>query len=222
VIVLYTAATPNGRKVSIMLEELGLRYEVKRLRLDQMEQKQDWYLKINPNGRIPTIVDRDEGDFAVFESGAILVYLAEKTGQLLPMDRKGRSTVIQWLMFQMGGVGPMQGQANVFYRYAPERIDYAVSRYQRETRRLYEVLDKRLQAYEYLAGDYSIADIAHYSWVSGHAWAGVSINGLAHVKRWLEQLEARPTVRRGMAVPEPVRRKPADQELIEQGRKILV
>ncbi|MCA1851705.1 MAG: glutathione S-transferase N-terminal domain-containing protein [Beggiatoa sp.] len=220
--VLYTAATPNGRKVSIMLEELGLRYEVRRLRLDQMEQKQDWYLKINPNGRIPAIVDRDEGDFAVFESGAILVYLAEKTGQLLPMDRKGRSIVTQWLMFQMGGVGPMQGQANVFYRYAPERIDYAVSRYQRETRRLYEVLNKRLQAYEYLAGDYSIADIAHYSWVSGHAWAGVSIDGLAHVKRWLEQLEARPAVRRGMAVPEPVRRESADQEFIEQGRKILI
>jgi GST-like protein len=222
VIVLYTAATPNGRKVSIMLEELGLGYEVKRLRLDQMEQKQDWYLRINPNGRIPAIVDRDEGDFAVFEAGAILVYLAEKTGQLLPMDRTGRSIVIQWLMFQMGGVGPMQGQANVFYRYARERIDYAVSRYQRETRRLYEVLNKRLQAYEYLAGDYSIADIAHYPWVSGHAWAGVSINGLVHVKRWLEQLEARPAVRRGMAVPEPVRREPADQELIEQGRTILV
>ena len=221
-IVLYTAATPNGRKVSIMLEELGLGYEVKRLRLDQMEQKQRWYLRINPNGRIPAIVDRDEGDFAVFESGAILVYLAEKTGQLLPVDRKGRSTVIQWLMFQMGGVGPMQGQASVFYRYTPQRIDYAVSRYQRETRRLYEVLDERLKAYEYLAGDYSIADIAHYPWVSGHAWAGVSIDGLAHVKRWLEELEARPAVRRGMAVPEPVSLKPADQELIEQARKILV
>ncbi len=219
-IVLYTAATPNGRKVSILLEELGLDYEVKRLRLDQKEQKQDWYLRINPNGRIPAILDRDEGDFAVFESGAILLYLAEKTGQLLPMDRKGRSTVIQWLMFQMGGVGPMQGQAGAFYRYAPERIDYAISRYQRETRRLYEVLDKRLQASEYLAGDYSIADIAHYPWVSGHAWAGVSIQGLAHVNRWLEQLKARPAVRRGMAVPELP--KPADEELIEQGRRILV
>ena len=221
-IVLYTAATPNGRKVSILLEELGLDYEVKRLRLDQKEQKQDWYLKINPNGRIPAIIDRDEGDFAVFESGAILLYLAEKTGQLLPMDAKGRSTVIQWLMFQMGGVGPMQGQAGVFYRYAPERIDYAISRYQRETRRLYEVLDKRLQASEYLAGDYSIADIAHYPWVSGHAWAGVSIQGLAHVNRWLEQLKARPAVRRGMAVPESAPPKQADQELIEQGRRILV
>ncbi len=204
-----------------MLEELGLGYEVKRLRLDQKEQKQDWYLRINPNGRIPAIVDRDEGDFAVFESGAILVYLAEKTGQLLPTDGKGRSTVIQWLMFQMGGVGPMQGQANVFYRYAPERIDYAVWRYQRETRRLYEVLDKRLKASEYLADDYSIADIAHYPWVLGHAWAGVSIDGLPHLKRWLELLEARPAVRRGMAVPEPVPPKQADEELIEQGRRIL-
>jgi GST-like protein len=222
VIVLYTAATPNGRKVSILLEELGLGYEVKRLQLDKMEQKQDWYLRINPNGRIPAIVDRDEGDFAVFESGAILLYLAEKIGQLLPVERRGRSTVIQWLMFQMGGVGPMQGQAGVFYRYAPERIDYAISRYQRETRRLYEVLDQRLQGSEYLAGDYSIADIAHYPWVSRHAWAGVSVDGLPHLKRWLGLLEARPAVRRGMAVPEPVRPKQADEELIEQGRKILV
>ena len=145
---LYTSPTPNGWKVSIALEELELPYEVKPIRLDQMEQKKPEFLAINPNGRIPALVDRDADDFAIFESGAILVYLAEKTGRLLPTDAKGRSQVMQWLMFQMAGVGPMQGQSNVFFRYAPEKIQYAIDRYQNETKRLYGVLDAQLARYQ--------------------------------------------------------------------------
>jgi len=200
---LFTAATPNGWKASITLEELGLEYRVRRIALDKKEQKEPWYLKLNPNGRIPTIVDHDNGGFAVFESGAIMIYLAEKAGALLPKDVKGRSLVIQWLMFQMGGIGPMMGQANVFYRYAPEKIPYAIDRYQREVRRLLEVLDTRLGETEYLAGDYSIADIANWSWVFGYKWTGVSIDGLGNLKRWLDVIATRPAVRRGRDVPEP-------------------
>jgi glutathione S-transferase len=200
---LFTSATPNGWKISITLEELGLPYSVRHIRLDKKEQKEPWYLKLNPNGRIPTIVDHDNGDFAVFESGAIMIYLAEKTGKLLPRDVKGRSTVIQWLMFQMGNIGPMMGQANVFFRYAPEKIPYAIDRYQREVRRLLEVLDTRLAHHEYLAGDYSIADIANWSWVRGHKWSGVGIDGLDHLRRWLDLIAARPAVIRGKDVPEP-------------------
>jgi GSH-dependent disulfide-bond oxidoreductase len=175
---LYTAPTPNGWKASIVLEELGLPYEVHVVNLLGGDQKQPEYLKINPNGRIPTIVDRDEGGFSVFESGAILIYLAEKAGRLLPTDRKGRSLVMQWLMFQMGGIGPMMGQANVFYRYFPEKIQPAIDRYQNECRRLFEVLNTRLAHHEWLAGDYSIADIANWSWVRTYKWSGVSIDGL--------------------------------------------
>ena len=150
---LYTAATPNGWKVSIALEELGLPYDVHPLSFSTQEQKAEWYLKINPNGRIPAIVDRANDGFAVFESGAILIYLAEKTGKLMPKDAKGRSRVIQWLMFQMAGVGPMMGQANVFFRYAPEKIPYAIDRYQREVRRLFEVLEHQLSSHPFVAGD---------------------------------------------------------------------
>lgn len=198
---LYTAATPNGHKVSIALEELELAYEVHPLRFDQQEQKAPAYLQINPNGRIPAIVDRGNDDFAVFESGAILLYLAEKTGQLIPADPKGRSQVIQWLMFQMGGVGPMQGQANVFFRYYPEKLQGPIDRYQHETRRLYEVLNTRLGEVEYLAGDYSIADIATYPWVKIHDWAGVSVDGLEHLQRWMATVGGRPAVQRGLLVP---------------------
>lgn len=198
---LYTAATPNGHKISIALEELGLDYETHVLSFDKQEQKAPEFLKINPNGRIPAIVDRDNDNFAVFESGAILLYLAEKTGRLLPADVKGRSTVIQWLMFQMGGVGPMQGQANVFYRYFPEKLPSAIERYQHETRRLYQVLDGRLAQVEYLAGDYSIADIATYPWVSVHEWAGVPVDGLEHLQRWMSAMAARPAVQRGLEIP---------------------
>jgi len=204
---LYTAATPNGYKASIALEELGLPYAVQVLSFDKKEQKSPEFLKINPNGRIPAIVDRDNDDFAVFESGAILLYLAEKTGRLLPQDVKGRSTVIQWLMFQMGGIGPMQGQANVFFRYFPEKLQGAIDRYQHETRRLYEVLDSRLGQVEYLAGDYSIADIASFPWVRGHEWSGISVEGLEHLQRWLAAIAERPAVQRGLLVP---RREEAD------------
>jgi glutathione S-transferase len=204
VIELYTGPTPNGWKASIALEELGLPYTVRPLRLQLNEQREPWYLRINPNGRIPAIVDHDEGDFAVFESGAILIYLAEKTGRLLPTERRARSEAIQWLMFQMGGIGPMMGQANVFYRYAPERIPYAIDRYQREVRRLFEVLERRLDGREFLAGDYSIADIANWSWVRGYKWSGVTLDGLPNVGRWLEAIGERPAVKRGVDVPEPV------------------
>ena len=200
---LFTAATPNGWKASITLEELGIPYTVRKISFDKKEQKEPWYLKINPNGRIPTIVDHGNEDFAVFESGAIMIYLAEQAGMLLPTNVTGRSLVIQWLMFQMGGVGPMMGQANVFYRYAPEKIPYAIERYHREVRRLFEVLDGRLADHEYLAGDYSIADIANWSWVFGYKWTGVSIDGLKHLRRWLDAIGERPAVRRGKDVPEP-------------------
>jgi|SRR5688572_8197875 GST-like protein len=198
---LYTASTPNGWKASIALEELGLPYEVHPVNLLAGEQKQPAYVALNPNGRIPTIVDRDAGDFAVFESGAILIYLAEKTGRLLPADAKGRSLVIQWLMFQMGGVGPMMGQANVFFRYFPEKIQPAIDRYQNECRRLFEVLDRRLARNEWLAGDYSIADIANWAWVRTHKWSGVSIDGLDHLQRWLGHMAGRPACQRGVEVP---------------------
>jgi GST-like protein len=198
---LYTAPTPNGHKASITLEELGIPYEVHIVNLLAGDQKQPEYLKLNPNGRIPTIVDRDEGHFAVFESGAIMVYLAEKAGRLLPADRKGRSLVVQWLMFQMGGIGPMMGQANVFYRYFPEKIQPAIDRYQAECRRLFEVLDGRLAEHEWLAGDYSVADIANWAWVRTHKWSGVSVDGLDHLRRWMGQMNARPACRRGIEVP---------------------
>jgi len=155
-ITLYTASTPNGHKASIALEELGLPYEVHRIDLRAEEQKQAWYLEICPNGRIPAIVDHDEGELAIFESGAILLYLAEKTGRLIGQGVAGRSETVQWLMFQMGGVGPMMGQANVFHRYAPEKIPYAIGRYQRESRRLFEVLDRRLKIV------FSFHDRSHY------------------------------------------------------------
>jgi glutathione S-transferase len=200
---LFTAGTPNGWKISVCLEEMGLPYTVRHVKLSEGEQKEDWYLKLNPNGRIPTIVDHDLDDFAVFESGAILVYLAEKTGKLMPADVKGRSLVMQWLMFQMGGIGPMMGQANVFYRYAPEKIPYAIGRYQRESRRLLEVLDTRLKDNEYLAGGYSIADIANWCWARGYKWGGIDIDGLDHLKDWLDRIAARPAVQRGIKVPEP-------------------
>ena len=198
---LYTAATPNGHKVSIALEELGLRYRLKVLDLSRNEQKAPAFLSINPNGRIPAIVDHDAEGFAVFESGAILMYLAEKTGQLLPQDAQGRSRVIQWLMFQMGGIGPMMGQANVFFRYFPEKIPAAIDRYQGESKRLFRVLDGQLADHEYLAGDYSIADIANWTWVRTHRWSGVEIDDLPHLRRWRDAIRARPAVARGIEMP---------------------
>jgi GST-like protein len=198
---LHTAATPNGHKVSIALEELGLPYTLHVLDLTQGEQKLPAFLAINPNGRIPAIVDRAADDFAVFESGACLIYLAEKTGQLMPADAKGRSRVLQWLMFQMGGIGPMMGQANVFFRYFPEKIPAVIDRYQGETKRLFRVLDGQLKDHEYLAGDYSIADIANWAWVRTHRWSGVEMDDLPHLKRWRDAIRARPAVQRGIEAP---------------------
>jgi len=201
-ITLYTAATPNGHKASVTLEEHGLAYAVHPLNLMKGEQKTPQFLAINPNGRIPAIVDSEEDDFAVFESGAIMIYLAEKTGKLLPTDVRGRSSVIQWLMFQMGGVGPMMGQANVFFRYMPEKIQPAIDRYQNESKRLLTVLDTRLKDNEFLAGDYSIADIANFCWARTHNWSGVDVSDLPNLKRWMDTIYARNAVQRGLKVPE--------------------
>jgi len=198
---LFTAATPNGHKISIALEELGLPWSMRVIDLARGEQQQDWFLAINPNGRIPAIIDHDAGGFAVFESGAILIYLAEKTGRLLPSDPQGRSLVLQWLMFQVAGIGPMMGQANVFHRYLPEKIPLAIDRYQGEVKRLFRVLDARLAQHEYLAGDYSIADIANWAWVRTWKWSGVPIDDLPHLSRWVGSIRARPAVQAGIQKP---------------------
>ena len=189
---LYTSATPNGWKATITLEELELPYTLHNVNLSEGEQRTPAFVALNPNGRIPVIVDREAGDFPVFESGAILIYLAEKAGKLMPTDAKGRSVVIQWLMFQMGGVGPMQGQAVTFERYFPEDVPQARTRYKNETRRLYEVMDRRLGEVEYLAGEYSIADIATWSWVHTHRWSRIPVDGLDNLQRWIEAIRARP------------------------------
>ncbi len=228
-ITLYTARTPNGQKVSIALEELGLAYEVRRLDLKSLEQKRPEFLAINPNGRIPAIVDHAPADRAaidavlgglpVFESGAILIYLGEKTGRLLPAAGAARARVLSWLMFQMGGVGPMQGQANVFFRYFPEKIQPAIDRYQNETKRLYGVMDVQLAKHEFIAGaEYSIADIAIWPWVAQHEWSGVDLAPFTHLGRWYAQLGARPAVQRGMNVPEGVR---TAESVIAAAREML-
>ena len=201
---LYTAATPNGWKASVTLEELGLDYEVHKISLMDGEQKKPEFLKLNPNGRIPAIVDTDVDNLAIFESGAIMIYLAEKAGKLMPTDTKGRMAVIQWLMFQMGGVGPMMGQANVFSRYMEEKIPTAISRYQNEGRRLFEVMDGHLANNEYLAGAYSIADIANWCWVRTHKWSGVSMDGLDNLQRWMDEIYKRPAALVGIKVPEDI------------------
>jgi len=197
-ITLYTAPTPNGWKISIALEEMGLPYEVRVIDFATNEQKSDWYLKINPNGRIPALID---DGFSLFESGAILIYLAEKTGKLLPGDMQRRSRVIQWLMFQMSAVGPMMGQANVFLRYFPEKIQPAIDRYQREVTRLFGVMDQQLASHEFIVGEYSIADIALWPWVSGHDWSGVAVDGFPNLQRWLKLVGDRPAVQAGRDVP---------------------
>ncbi len=232
-ITLYTAPTPNGWKASVTLEELEIPYETHAIDMGANEQKEAWFLEINPNGRIPAIVDHDvqdaEGkDLAIFESGAIMLYLADNAGRLIPKDPVGRSRAIQWLMFQMGGIGPMMGQANVFYRYFPEKIQAAIDRYQNESRRLFEVLELRLSESEWLAGDeYSIADIANWSWVRIHGWSGIETSGLDHLEAWLGKLEARPACQRGLAVPTPMTTldEEPDEEtaakVAEQARKML-
>src|SRR5271155_717130 len=175
---LYTWVTPNGWKGSCTLEELQIPYTVHPIDIMKSEQKTPEFLALNPNGPTPAIVDREADNFAVFESGAIMIYLAEKAGRLLPTEFKARSRVIQWLMFQMGGIGPMQGQANVFHRYWHEKYQPAIDRYQNETKRLYRVLETRLQGREYLCDEYGIADIANFTWVNIHSWSGVPIDDL--------------------------------------------
>jgi GST-like protein len=219
---LYTASTPNGWKASVFLEETGLPYTVHRIDLGKGDQKTPEFLRINPNGRIPAIVDRANDDFAVFESGAILLYLGRKTGKLLPKDEKGESRVTQWLMFQMGGIGPMMGQANVFYRYFPEKLPSAIQRYHNECRRLFEVLERQLDGREFLCDEYSIADIANWCWVRIYRWSGVNIDGLTNLQAWIARLEARPACQRGIAVPEPlVLQDNKSAEVEEMARKIL-
>jgi len=201
---LYTWSTPNGRKVSIMLEELALPYNVHAIDIGKGDQFEPGFVAISPNSKIPAIVDSDGPDgrpFPLFESGAILLYLADKTGRLLPAGKSQRFEAIQWLMFQMGGVGPMFGQTHHFLRAAPEPVPYAIERYTRETRRLYGVLDRHLASRDWLGSEYSVADIATFPWTARHEWHKVDLAEFANVKRWYDRIAARPAVQRGMQIP---------------------
>jgi GST-like protein len=199
---LYTSPTPNGYKISVALEELDIPYNVHVVNLQSGDQKKPEFLELNPNGRIPVMVDTDNDNLSIMESGAQLIYLAEKAGKLLPTETKARSKVMQWLMFQMGGIGPMMGQANVFYRYWPgEKIQPAIDRYQNEGRRLFEVMETRLKDNEYLADDFSIADIANWCWVRIYKWSGINIDGLDGLQRWMNMMEERPACKKGVSVP---------------------
>ena len=198
---LYTSPTPNGYKASVTLEELELDYEAHTIDLQIGDQKKPEFLAINPNGRIPAIVDRDLDNLPVFESGAIMIHLAEKTGKLLPTEARARARVLGCLMFQMGGIGPMMGQANVFYRYFPEKIQPAIDRYQNEVRRLFEVMDTHLADSEWLADDFSIADIANWCWTRTAKWSGVESHDLEHLSRWSRAMSARPKCQAGVKVP---------------------
>ena len=226
---LYTSPTPNGHKASVTLEELEVPYECHAIDLTSNAQKEEWFLALNPNGRIPVIVDREGPGgqpLTVFETGAIMVYLAEKTGRLLPTDAAGRSRTMQWLMFQMGGIGPMMGQANVFYRYFPEKLQPAIDRYQNETRRLFEVLERGLTDSEWLVDDqFTIADIANWCWVRTYKWSGVSIEGLPNLRRWMDAIRERPGCQRGLDVPFRVKSllkdKDAAQKFAENAQKTL-
>ncbi|MBM3567508.1 MAG: glutathione S-transferase family protein [Alphaproteobacteria bacterium] len=213
---LYTWPTPNGHKVHILLEECGLAYNVHPVAIGAGDQFKPEFLAISPNNKIPAMVDTDGPGgqpYSLFESGAMLMYLAEKTGRFMPKDMRGRYDVVQWLMFQMGGVGPMLGQCHHFRVYAPEKIDYAVNRYTNEARRLYGVVDKRLAKSAYLAGpEYSIADMAVYPWFIAHERQGVDLAELPHVRRWMDELKARPAVQRGLAVLKERRVNPAQMD----------
>ena len=216
----YFWTTPNGYKVTIMLEELGWKYNVVPVNIGKGDQFKPEFLKISPNNRIPAMVDHDGpggAPIAIFESGAILLYLAEKSGwQFMPQDLRKRYDVIQWLMFQMASVGPMLGQAHHFRRYAPEKLPYAIDRYTNEARRIYGVIDKRVAEVPYLAGEYSIADMAVYPWIRPHNWQGQALEDFPHLKRWYDAIEARPAVQRGNAVMkeqlEKARNAPPDKE----------
>jgi GST-like protein len=200
----YFWPTPNGYKVTILLEELGWKYNVIPVNIGKGEQFEPEFLKMSPNNRMPAIVDREGPGvqpIAIFESGAILLYLAEKAGwKLLPHDTRRRYEVIQWLMFQMASVGPMLGQAHHFRRYAPEKLPYAIDRYTNEAKRIYGVIDKRLSEVPYVAGEYSIADLAIYPWLRPHKWQGQKLEDFPNLKKWYEEIEARPAVQRGCAV----------------------
>jgi len=197
---LYTFTTPNGRKASVMLEEVNLPYNVHKIDISKGEQFTPEFVAINPNSKIPAIVDQ-EAKITVFESGAILIYLAEKTGKLLPTEPKSRFQVLEWLMFQMASVGPMFGQLNHFKRFAPEQIPYAIERYTKETLRIYSVLDQQLADREFICNDYSIADIATYPWVAIYEFQGLTLDEHPNLKRWYETIQQRPAVQKGMAVP---------------------
>ena len=222
---LYTSPTPNGHKVSCTLEALELDYDTHIINLTDGDQNKPEFLKISPNGRIPAIIDKSNNDLHIFESGAIMIYLAEKTNKLIPKNPSKKAKVLEWLMFQMGGVGPMMGQANVFFRYFPEKIQPAIDRYQNECRRLFEVLDTHLSNNEWLAGDYSIADIANWCWVRTHNWSGVSIDGLDHLDRWKNMMYDQPGMKKGIKVPIPVENLLKDKnkaaEFIKNSSKIV-
>ena len=211
---LYTSATPNGYKVSIMLEELKLKYKVYKIDLGKQTQKEEWFLKLNPNGRIPVLID-NENNKVIFESGAILYYLAIKYNKFFFEEK--RTEIMQWLMFQMSGIGPMQGQANVFFRYMDEKIPVAISRYQNECRRLYEVLDKQLQDNKWICGEYSIADIATWPWIKIYFWAGIDISNLDNLSRWMDQMERRKACKAGILVP----KRESSKKVVKNVKNIL-
>ena len=211
---LYTSATPNGYKVSIMLEELKLKYKVHKIDLGKQTQKEEWFLQLNPNGRIPVLKD-NENNKVIFESGAILYYLAIKYNKFFFEEK--RTEIMQWLMFQMSGIGPMQGQANVFFRYMDEKIPVAISRYQNECRRLYEVLDKQLQNNKWICGEYSIADIATWPWIKIYFWAGIDISNLDNLSRWMHQMEQRKSCKAGILVP----KRESSKKVVKNVKNIL-
>ncbi len=211
---LYTSATPNGYKVSIMLEELKLKYKVHKIDLGKQTQKEEWFLKLNPNGRIPVLKD-NENNKVIFESGAILYYLAIKYNKFFFEEK--RTEIMQWLMFQMSAIGPMQGQANVFFRYMDEKIPVAISRYQNECRRLYEVLDKQLQENKWICGEYSIADIATWPWIKIYFWAGIDISNLDNLSRWMGQMERRKACNAGVLVP----KRESSKKVVKNVKNIL-
>ena len=221
----YTAPTPNGHKVSCTLEALNMEYEVHVVNLMENEQKKPDFLKISPNGRIPAIVDKGADNLSIFESGAIMIYLAEKSGKLMSSDPTKKAKVLEWLMFQMGGVGPMMGQANVFFRYFPEKIQPAIDRYQNEGRRLFEVLNTRLEGRDWLADEFSIADIANWCWVRTHRWSGVSTDDLDNLKGWIDRCYEQPGMLKGIKVPvdrESILKNDEDEkEFIKNAQKMV-
>ena len=218
---LFTSATPNGHKISIALEELGLMYTVNELNLGANDQKKNRYLKLNPNGKIPAIIDHDNNDFVVFESGAILIYLAEKTGKLLPQNEYDRSITIQWLMFQMGGIGHMMGQATVFYRYWHEEYQPAIDRYQNEVKRLFGVMDVHLNGRTYLSSELSIADIACWPWVKLHEWSGLGLADFPNLSSWLNILGERPSFIKGINTPALILNDSKKDEFVVGARNML-